>query len=429
MTYKDTLQLSWKNVKGSKLRTAITVIIMALGIFALILIITAIKAATNSLTNSFSTMGANSFGIRFKERTIHFGGGGKRENSSDVTKKSALKEKKSKMGLPISFEQASAFKSRYSFPQTKVGISLRGAGNIVVNNNRRKTNPDVNVLGGDENYLELNGYSIKYGRNFTPTEIETGRNVCMIGSGVAEKLFPDNVFKAVDEVIKVDHIPYRIIAVLEDKGSSAFFNTSRVVITSYNNVRRIYASPNSSYTIGVMVSDLKLMNAATGEAEGDFRPIRKLDVKEESNFFIDKSDSIAQSLLTNLGFLEKGTIGIAFITLIGAAIGLMNIMLVAVNERTKEIGLSKALGCTAKDIRSQFLFESVLISLMGAAAGIIAGILMGNLVAVLLKTGFVVPWGWVIAAVFVCTIVGLAAGLYPAHKASKLDPIVALRYE
>ena len=429
MTYKDTLQLSWKNVKGSKLRTAITVIIMALGIFALILIITAIKAATNSLTNSFSTMGANSFSIRFKERTIRFGGGGGRQNSSEVTKKSSLKEKKSKMGMPISFEEACAFKERYSFPQTKVGISLRGPGNIVVNNSRRKTNPDVNVLGGDENYLELNGYSMRYGRNFTPTEIQTGRNICMIGSGVAEKLFPDNALKAVDEVINVDHIPYRIIAVLEDKGSSAFFNSSRVIITPYNNVRRLYAGSNSSYTIGVMVNDLKLMNAATGEAEGDFRPIRKLDVKEESNFFIDKSDSIAQSLLTNLGFLEKGTIGIAFITLIGAAIGLMNIMLVAVNERTKEIGLSKALGCTAKDIRSQFLFESVLISLMGAAAGIIAGILMGNLVAVLLKTGFVVPWGWVIAAVFVCTIVGLVAGLYPAYKASKLDPIVALRYE
>ena len=134
-------------------------------------------------------------------------------------------------------------------------------------------------------------------------------------------------------------------------------------------------------------------------------------------------------MLTNLGFLEKGTIGIAFITLIGAAIGLMNIMLVAVNERTKEIGLSKALGATKKDIRSQFLFESVLISLMGAVAGIIAGILMGNLVALLLHTGFVVPWGWVISAIFVCSFVGLVSGLYPAFKASKLDPIVALRYE
>ncbi len=427
MTYKDSLQLSWKNVKGNKLRTAITVIIMALGIFALILIITAITAASNSLTSSFSTMGANSFSIRFKERNIRFGGGNR--SSGDVTKKSALKEKKSKMGLVITYDQAREFKDRFIFPGAKVGIALRGPGGIVVNNSRRKTNPDVNVFGGDENYLELNGYNIKYGRNFTAPEVETGRNICAIGSGVAAKLFPDNAEKAIDAVINVDHVPYRVIAVLEDKGSSAFFNTSRIIITSFNNIRRLYATPKSSYIVAAMVNDLKLMDAATAEAEGTFRPIRKLDVKEENNFFIDKSDSIAQSLLTNLSFLEKGTIGIAFITLIGAAIGLMNIMLVAVNERTKEIGLAKALGCTAKDVRSQFLFESVLISLMGAAAGIFAGILIGNLVALLLKTGFVVPWAWVIAAVFVCSIVGLVAGLYPAYKASKLDPIVALRYE
>ena len=426
MTYRDSLQLSWKNVKGNKLRTAITVIIMALGIFALILIITAITAASNSLTSSFSTMGANSFSIRYKDRNINFGGGRK---AADVTKKSSLREKKSKMGMVITYDQAREFKERFNFPGSKVGIALRGPASVVVNTSRRKTNPDVNVLGGDENYLELNGYSIKTGRNFTLTEIQTGRNVCMLGSGVASKLFPENIEKAIDAVVNVDQIPYRVIAVLEDKGSSAFFNTSRVVVTPFNNVRRLSGSASSTYTVAAMVNDLKLMPIATGEAEGTFRAIRKLDVKEESNFFIDKSDSIAQSLLKNLGFLEKGTIGIAFITLIGAAIGLMNIMLVAVNERTKEIGLSKALGCTAKDVRSQFLFESVLISLMGAAAGILAGILVGNLVALFLKTGFVVPWAWVIAAVLVCSLVGLVAGLYPAYKASKLDPIVALRYE
>ena len=229
--------------------------------------------------------------------------------------------------------------------------------------------------------------------------------------------------------MRVDHTPYRVIAVLQDKGSSAFFNTSKVVVTSYNNVRRLYANSSSSFNIAVQVADLKIIDLATGEARGVFRPIRKLEVKEADNFYIDKSDSIAEALLTNLGFLEKGTIGIAFITLIGAAIGLMNIMLVAVNERTKEIGLAKALGGTSKDIRTLFLFESVLISLMGAVAGIIAGILLGNLVALLLHTGFVIPWGWVISGIFVCTFVGLAAGLYPAYKAAKLDPIVALRYE
>ena len=296
------------------------------------------------------------------------------------------------MGLPITYDEARAFKERYSFPAAKVSIALRGPFGIVVNTNQRKTNPDVNVYGGDENYLELNGYKIAYGRNFTFTEIETGRNVCMIGSGVATRLFQDNKAKAVDAVINVDHVPYRVIGVLEEKTSSAFFNTSKIIITSYNNVRRLFSTQNTSYNIAVKVPDLKLMDVATGEAKGTFRPIRKLETKEENNFFIDKSDSIAESLLTNLGFLQTGTIGIALITLIGAAIGLMNIMLVAVNERTKEIGLAKALGGTKKDIRSQFLFESVVISLLGAIVGIISGILVGNIVALLLHTGFVVPW-------------------------------------
>jgi putative ABC transport system permease protein len=374
-------------------------------------------------------MGANAFSIRFKERNVHFGGGGGNNGNREKTKKSDLKEKKSNMGLPITYDEARAFKERYSFPGAKVSIALRGPAGIVVNTNQKKTNPDVNVYGGDENYLELNGYNIAYGRNFTSTEVDAGRNVCMIGSGVATKLFADNKIKAVDAVISVDHIPYRVIAVLEEKSSSAFFNTSKIIITSYNNVRRLFTSQNTSYNIAVKVSDLKLMDVATGEAKGTFRPIRKLQTKDENNFFIDKSDSIAESLLTNLSFLETGTIGIALITLIGAAIGLMNIMLVAVNERTKEIGLAKALGGTKKDIRSQFLFESVVISLLGAVVGIISGILLGNIVALLLHTGFVVPWGWVIAGIFVCSFVGLAAGLYPAYKASKLDPIVALRYE
>ncbi len=426
MTFSDTISLSWRNISGNRLRTAITVIIMALGIFALILIITAIQAASNSLTSSFSTMGANSFSLRYKERNIRIGGG--RQNNVSKVTKSNLKVKKSNTGKIITYDEARAFKEQYLFP-AKVSLAIRGPGGIVVNNERKKTNPDVNVIGSDENYVELNGYTIAYGRNLTATDVESGRNICLLGSGVAKKLYPENPVVAVDKVVSVDHIPYRVIGVLDEKSSSAFFNTSKVIITSYNNIRRLYSMQGSSFNVGIMVSDIQLIDIAIGEAKGAFRPIRKLDVKEDDNFYIDKSDSIAETLLSNLGFLEKGTIGIAFITLIGAAIGLMNIMLVAVNERTKEIGLAKALGGTRKDIRAQFLWESILISLMGAVTGILAGILLGNGVALLLHTGFVVPWAWVVTGIFVCSFVGLAAGLYPAHKASKLDPIVALRYE
>jgi putative ABC transport system permease protein len=251
----------------------------------------------------------------------------------------------------------------------------------------------------------------------------------MLGSTVANKLYPENIQQAIDKIVKVDHIPYRVIAVLKDKGSSSFFNTGKIVLTSYNTIRRLYATNNASFNIGIMVGDVKRLEAAVGEAKGTFRPIRKLDIKEEENFFIDKSDSIAKSLENNLGFLEKGIIGVALITLLASSIGLMNIMLVAVTERTKEIGLIKALGGTSTDIRNQFVAESIIISLLGAFWGIVVGIILGNIIGLLLKSGLVLLWGWIFGGILVCTLVGLAAGLYPAYKAAKLDPIVALRYE
>ena len=178
-----------------------------------------------------------------------------------------------------------------------------------------------------------------------------------------------------------------------------------------------------------MVNDISQMEPAIGEATGTFRSVRRLDVKDGDNFYIDKSDSVAETMIKLLGSISGSAGAIGLITLIGAAIGLMNIMLVAVTERTKEVGLIKALGGTKSSIRNQFLFESIIISLLGAVFGILLGVLVGNIFSMVLGTGFVVPWGWVVTGIIICSIVGLTAGLWPAIKASKLDPIVALRYE
>ena len=425
MQTADTLSLAFRTVKSNKLRTGITVAIIAFGIMALIGIITAIEAMNQSLGENFSTMGANAFSIRYKERQrIRIGG----RDQVEKTTKGALKEKKSNTGRIITYEEARAFKQRFAFP-AMVSISVRGPRNVVVNNEKIKTNPNVVVQAGDENYLQLSGYSLSVGRNFNKLDVESGRSVCVLGNSVSKKIFGDNPQRSVDKIIKVANIKYRVIGILKDKGSSAFLNADNVVITTYNNIRRLFSTTGTSYNIGIMVNNIKDMDVAIGEATGTFRPIRKLDFTEENNFFVDKSDSIVQAFTNSLGSITTAAAFIGLITLIGAAIGLMNIMLVAVNERTREIGLIKALGGTKKSIRQQFLFESIIISLIGALFGIILGVLVGNLFGIVLKTGFVVPWGWVVTGIVVCSLVGLFAGLYPAYKASKLDPIVALRYE
>ncbi|GAC1382273.1 MAG: ABC transporter permease [Ginsengibacter sp.] len=424
MRLSDTLALSFNTVKSNKLRTGITVAIIAFGIMALIGIITAIDAMNQSLRESFSTMGANAFSIRYKDRKIRMGG-----NDSQVKKTTAnsLKQKQSSIGKNITYEEARAFKERYNYPSS-VSISNRGPRNTIVSNDKVKTNPNVSIIGGDENFLKLNGYSLESGRNLNRLDVESGRSVCIIGTSIAKKLVLDPQ-KAIDRSIKVSGIPYRIIGVLKDKGSSAFLNADNVVITGFNNIRRLFDNANSSFNIGVMVNDMKDMDIAIGEAKGTFRPIRKLELKEDDNFFIDKSDSIVEIFMKSLGSITTAAAFIGLITLIGAAIGLMNIMLVAVSERTREIGLIKAIGGPKRSIRQQFLFESIIISLIGAVFGIILGVLVGNLFGLVLHTGFVVPWGWAAIGIIVCSLVGLAAGLYPAYKASSLDPIVALRYE
>lgn len=425
MTLRDTLSLAFRTVRGNKLRSGITIAIITLGITALIGINTAIVAIQQKFTESFSSMGANGFTIRFREPRW-FGG-----NNDDVKKESKgkKKEKKSNMGKPITKLQAETFKENYEFP-AQVCLFMFGKNNAIISSDNKKTNPTVRVYGGDENYIDQNGRKLAYGRNLTPLDVQTGRNVCIIGKDVAAKFFGENLERPVDKIIKIDNIPFRVIGTLEAKGSTLGMSWDNVVLTSYTNVRRFFNSnPNASFNIQVKVPDLKLMDGAIGQATGVFRPIRKLSTTEEDNFAIDKSDSFVEMLMNSLVLVSGAAIVIGIITLMGAAIGLMNIMLVAVTERTKEIGLVKAIGGKRRNVRFQFLYESIIISMFGAGFGIVLGIILGNVVGILLSTSFVIPWGWVLFGVIICSLVGLLAGLYPAIKASKLNPIEALRYE
>lgn len=427
MKLTDNLSLAWRTVRANRLRTGITVAIIAFGIMALVGIITAIEAMNASLRDSFSTLGANAFSLRYREKNLRMGGPPRRE-MTQTDLRSRRRQRVSNLGRVITFEQAKAFKERYAFP-AKVSIGMFGGGGQTVTYEAVKTNPTVRIQGGDENYIRLTGYEVGHGRDFNRTDVQSGRSVCMIGKDVAAKLFGDRPERALEKVIRVGGNKYRVIGVLKEKGSSAFLQADNIIVSTYTNVRRFYGNRNTSYNIAVMVDDVARLDDAIGEAEGTFRPIRGLGSSEASNFYIDKSDSLAETFIGLLGTVSAAAGAIGFITLIGAAIGLMNIMLVAVTERTKEVGLVKALGGRRAEIRRQFLFESVIISLLGAVIGILLGVIVGNLVGSLMGTPFFVPWKVVSAGILICSAVGLTAGIYPAWKASRLDPIAALRYE
>jgi putative ABC transport system permease protein len=423
MRLSDTLSLAFRTIRGNRLRTGLTVAIIAFGIMALVGINTAIDAMKQKFTESFSAMGANGFTIHYKN-WFNFS-----DNNVKSQKKSALREKRSNTNEPITKLQAETFRDRYTFPAT-MALGMGGVGDAVVSVGDRKTNPNVRVQGGDENYIDLNGFTLAAGRNLNTLDLTSGRNVAIIGSDVAKKFFGGNPDFAVEKIIRVNNLPFRVIGVLGSKGSSLGMNFDNMILTSYNNVRRFFSNGSqTSFSIQIKVADVQQIDGAIDQAEGTFRPVRRLDVTEADNFLIDKSDTFVNLLLRNLSFITIAALVIGGITLLGATVGLMNIMLVAVSERTKEIGLVKAIGGRQKVVRQQFLWESVLISLMGAAFGVVLGVIVGNSFSIVLSTGFVVPWGWLVGGIAMCTLVGLAAGVYPAWKAGRLNPIEALRYE
>jgi putative ABC transport system permease protein len=409
--YSENLRISMRSIRANMLRAVLTMLIIGFGIMALVGILTAIDAIKNSITEEFSRMGANTFSIESRSMNVHFGGERERRRNYDY----------------ISYREAREFKESFKFP-AEVSIWTRATGIATVKYKSEKTHPNVSVFGADENYITTAGYEIGEGRNFTAQEVESNRNYALVGKGVIKTVFDSNE-PALDKVVTIGNGKYKIIGILAEKGSSMGGEGDRLCILPYSNVRQYFSRPNMRYSINVTPADGALMEAAQGEAEGVFRQVRNLDVKDESDFHINKSDSLANMMIENLKFVTIAATLIGVITLFGAVIGLMNIMLVSVTERTREIGIRKAIGAKSDTIRQQFLFESVLIGQMGGAIGIILGILVGNIVSMIIGTPFFIPWPWIIMGVVLCFLVGIVSGYYPAQKASKLDPIRALHYE
>lgn len=407
------INLAFRAIRTNLLRSVLTILIIAFGIMALVGILTGTEVIKSAVLSNFSELGSNSFQITGNVF------------SQKKNKRGGLSIRISE-GKKIRIEEAQAFKERYFIPST-IGLSMQGSGMTTVSFADQKTNPNVSSMGIDDAYFNISNTKMEAGRSFSPYELQSGSYVCVLGRGIATRLFKTKWAESIGKTVTAGTAKFRVIGVAEEKGGSMMMNADNIFFIPLRTARQLYG--NQNIIISVMVNNIDQKAVATDEAEGLFRTIRRVPIGHTNNFSINQNDEIVKIVLEDIQKITWTAIIIGIITLLCSMIGLMNIMLVSVAERTREIGVSKALGAKTGMIKGQFLTESVLISLMGGVLGVLLGILTGNIVSIFLKTGFIIPWAWMMMGVTLCAIVGILSGIYPALKASRLDPIEALRYE
>lgn len=396
-------------IKSQLLRTVLTVFIIASGIWALVGILSAVSALENSLLSNFASMGANTFNISRYDFSSQI--------NADDSKKNPV----------IDYAQAKMFKENMQAPFTQTSISFTASSSVEARYESKKTDPEVTVIGADENYFENSGLELQSGRVLNAIDITNQVASCVVGADFIKGLLKD--VEPLGKVISIRGKKFQVVGVLKEKGSLFGNKQDLRLFIPLQTARALFSSPNIDYEIKTLVTQAAFLNDAIDQATLVMRQIRHLNPTQVNNFGISRSDDLIQSLKSQTLMLTVIAWVVGIITIFGSSIALMNIMLVSVTERTKEIGIRKSLGANKSTIRWQFFTETIVIGQLGGLLGMILGLITGFIFTKMVGFDFVIPWMAIFAAIITSFFVALISGLYPAIKASKLDPVDALRYE
>ncbi|HYC92532.1 MAG TPA: ABC transporter permease [Thermoanaerobaculia bacterium] len=408
MPFSEILRLSLNALRTNKLRSALTVLGVTIGVFSVIGVMTALNVIQGSIESGLSFLGSNIFQFA-KYPTM---------STSDPETKYANRRN-------ITLEEAREFARLMDGQAGAICFKIFDGGKPA--SYGRTKLQGLTLVGTNEHFLVANSYTLGYGRNLTPEDVALARHVAVVGPDVQKKLFPNE--SPIGKTIKLNEKPYQIVGVFTEKGSSFGQNQDRTVIVPITRFLGDFGRANRTVNIAIQSTSQATYNQTLDKAISAMRSARGLKLSEENDFEIYSNDTLISAFAQIAGTIRIGAFVVSVIALLAAGIGIMNIMLVSVTERTREIGVRKAIGARRDDIVKQFLLEAIVLSELGGLLGILFGVLGGNGIAVWLEIAMVFPWGWALTGLIVCSLIGTGFGWYPAFKAARLDPIEALRYE
>jgi putative ABC transport system permease protein len=408
---KESFLMALNAIRVSKLRSVLTLLGIVVGVFSIIAVMTAVGVLRNSIEEGIMQLGANTFQIQ------KFG------NDFNSTPEQRRKMRNRK---DITYEQALAVRDKATLAAA-VGIESWRFGKVVFWEGQR-TNPNIAICGENVEGIETNDWVVENGRSFPPQDFDLSRPVCILGKPVAEKLFPPNV-NPIGQEVRADGNIYQVIGVFEKKPGAFGGNQDNFICLPISTFFSKYGKTGQDIHIMVKALNREVLDDAIEQSRLILRTARKVAPGEDDDFWYFSNDSMVKQFNDFTFYLRVGVLVVSSIALLAAGVGIMNIMLVSVTERTREIGIRKAIGAKKKDILSQFMIEAVVLCEIGGVLGVLLGIAGGNVVGLLVDAPAVIPWDWAAIGIGVCSLVGLVFGVYPAWKASNLDPIESLRYE